>query len=57
MDQEEGKIKKYEIVSMTAFEDKEMKKKILKSGVDSIINKPCNKSELLKIISKLRMSN
>jgi len=53
--EEERKIKKYQIVSMTAFEDEEMKKKIIRSGVDSIINKPCNKSELLKIITNLNL--
>ncbi len=44
------KIKQYHIVSITAFDDEQTKERILKSGVNSILNKPCNKSNLSIIL-------
>ncbi len=50
--EESQKINRYEIISVSAFDDEEMKNKIMESGVNRIISKPCNKSEILKILSK-----
>ena len=47
------KIRSYEIVSITAFDDDETRKNILNSGVNSIITKPCSKSSITKIVSSL----
>ena len=44
------KIKKYEIISITAFDDKATQDRILGSGVNSILLKPCNKSDIRKIL-------
>ncbi len=49
-----SKIKKVNIVSVTAFEDETSKSYIKKCGADFIINKPCSKGqveEILKIYS------
>ena len=46
------KIPKYHIVSITAFDQEEMKNHILRSGVNSIISKPCSKNAISMILSK-----
>jgi signal transduction histidine kinase len=51
--EENKKINKYFIVSVTAYDDKETKKSILSSGVDSIICKPCTKTDLKSILNKI----
>jgi signal transduction histidine kinase/CheY-like chemotaxis protein len=48
--EENRKIKQYHIVSITAFDDQETKERILNSGVNSIITKPCTKSVLSKLL-------
>ena len=48
-----GKIQNYNVVSITAFEDNETKERILNSGANSIISKPCTKSDITKILKKL----
>ena len=47
------KIRKYPIVSITAFDDSETRNNILNSGVDSILSKPCTKNDIRKILSNL----
>ena len=47
--EQDKKIQNYKIFSITAFDDEETKKNILDSGINSILSKPCSKSELLKI--------
>jgi CheY-like chemotaxis protein len=47
--EQDKKIPNYKIFSITAFDDEETKKNILDSGINSILSKPCSKSELLKI--------
>ena len=51
--QQDNKIKNYNIVSTSAFDDSESKKLILNSGVNSILSKPCTKSEICNILSNL----
>ena len=51
--QQDNKIKNYYIVSTSAFDDSESKKLILNSGVNSILSKPCTKSEICNILSNL----
>ena len=50
-----GRIHRYYIISLTAFEDEESKNRIIKSGCDIILNKPCTKSEISKIILNLKI--
>ena len=50
--EENNKILHYPIVSITAFEDTQTRQNIINSGVDSIITKPCNKSDILHLLSK-----
>ena len=47
------KVRVYNLVSITAFEDNESKNRILSSGANSIISKPCTKSDITKILSNL----
>ena len=49
--EKDNKINKFHIVSLTAFEDDYYKNLILDSGVNSIIPKPCSKSDLTKILN------
>ena len=49
--EKDNKINKFHIVSLTAFEDDYYKNFILDSGVNSIIPKPCSKSDLTKILN------
>jgi len=49
--EENKKIKYHHIVSITAFDDQQTKERILNSGVNSIITKPCTKSDLSKLLS------
>ena len=48
--EQDKKIKNYKIVSMTAYDDEETKKIILKSGINSILSKPFSKSEIMNIL-------
>ena len=47
------KINKYPIASITAFEDDETRKNILNSGVNFILSKPCTKLDITNILQKL----
>ena len=47
------KIPKYQIISITAFDDSETRNNIINSGVDSILSKPCTKNDINKILSNL----
>ena len=49
----DDKIKNYKIVSLTAFDDTETKNYILNSGVNSIISKPCTKSDITSILCNI----
>ena len=51
--EENKKIQNYPIVSITAFEDTATRQKIINSGVNSIIKKPCNKPDITNLLSKL----
>ena len=51
--EDNNKIKNYNIVSITALEDNDSRDRILSSGVNTIISKPCGKSDISKIISKI----
>ena len=51
------KIQKYEIISVTAFDDKETRQRILSSGVNSVLFKPCTKSDFMKIFEKFSVNN
>ena len=46
------KIKKVNIISVTAFEDEDTKNKIMKAGSDQILSKPCKKSDIMREIKK-----
>jgi signal transduction histidine kinase len=50
--EDDKKINSYNIISITSFDDKETKSKILKSGLNEVITKPCTKSELKTIFKK-----
>ena len=50
--EQDKKIKNYKIISISAFDDEETRKNILSSGMDTIISKPCSKSELLKMLKR-----
>jgi len=47
------KIPNYQIISMTAFDDTETKKRIVDSGVNMVLSKPCTKSDLSNILIKV----
>ena len=49
--EKDKKIKNFYIVSTTAFEDNYHKTRILNSGVNLIITKPCFKLEITKILN------
>ena len=51
--EEYKKINRYEYISITAFDEENITKKILDSGVNSILYKSCSKSDLTKILEKL----
>ena len=46
------KLVKYNIISVTAFDDDQTQKRILDSGFDSVIHKPCTKSIITEILFK-----
>ena len=48
-----SRIHSYQIVSVTAFDDIETKNYIAKSGVDSILIKPCSKSNIRNVLKIL----
>ena len=47
-----NKIQNYPIASITAFEDTQTRENIRNSGVNSILTKPCNKSDITNLLSK-----
>ena len=47
-----NKIQNYPIASITAFEDTQTRQNIRNSGVNSILTKPCNKSDITNLLSK-----
>ena len=47
--EQDKKIQNYKIFSITAFDDEETRKNLLDSGINSILSKPCSKSQMLKI--------
>ena len=51
--EEKSKINNYHIISITAFDDQETKNTIMKSGMNSIISKPCTKSSLINIFKNI----
>jgi PleD family two-component response regulator len=51
--EEKNKINKYYIVSISATDDIDNKIQIMKSGVNSIISKPCKKSDLNSIFKDI----
>lgn len=53
--QSQNKIKPVIIASLSAFEDDLMKKVIQETGVDYILSKPCNESNLLKFFEKFNI--
>ena len=48
--EEDYKIPNYKIISVTAFDDEETRNNIVNSGINTILSKPCSKSEILKIL-------
>ena len=53
--EEYKKIQRYEIISVTAFDDKETQQRILFSGVNSVLFKPCTKTDFIKIFEKFSL--
>jgi CheY-like chemotaxis protein len=51
--EENKKILKYHIVSITAFDDDQTKKNILNSGINSILSKPVSKTSLINELKKI----
>ena len=49
------KIKNYNIISITAFDDIEMRNRILSCGINSVVSKPCTKTEMIEILTKLQI--
>lgn len=49
------KIKKVNIVSVTSFDDEFTKEIILSKGANFLIDKPCNQAALIKILGKLSL--
>jgi signal transduction histidine kinase/CheY-like chemotaxis protein len=47
------KIKRYLIVSISGLDDPETKDRLLRSGLDLVITKPCQKNDITKILFKL----
>ena len=50
--EENDKIKSYNIISLTAFDDPQTRNKILNCGLNSIMSKPATKTEIMKILIK-----
>ena len=48
--EEDDKIHNYKIISVPAFDDEETRNNIVNSGINTILSKPCSKSEILKIL-------
>jgi DNA-binding NarL/FixJ family response regulator len=48
--EQNNKIKSQHIVSITAFDDIGTRKNILDSGVNTILSKPCTKSNIIEIL-------
>jgi len=51
--EEKRKIKRYPIASITAFDDVDTKNRVINSGVNTIIPKPCTKTDLSKLLNKI----
>ena len=51
--QHNKKIGIYHIVSITAFDGNETKNNILTSGVNSILTKPCTKTNIANILNSI----
>ena len=49
-----NKIKNYNIISITAFDDPDTKNYILNCGMNSIISKPCTRSQILNIMQNIK---
>ena len=52
--EESKKIHRYNIISITAFDDEGTRSNILKSGINSILSKPCCKSDINKYLQNLK---
>ncbi len=52
--EESQKIKRFYIISISALDDVDSKKNPLSSGVDKIILKPCTKSDLVNLFTKIK---
>ena len=50
-----NKIKNLKIVSITSFEDEYNKEIILSKGADYIIDKPCTKTSMLRVLNELNI--
>ena len=53
--QDLNKINNYYIASVTAFEDEQTKKEISKSGINTIIGKPCTKSSIFSVLKHVNI--
>ena len=49
------KVKSHHIISITAFDDIDTKNKIIKSGINQIISKPCTKTSIIDVFKKLSL--
>ena len=53
--EDKAMINKYFYASVTAFEDEETRNNIMKSGINSIISKPCTKSTILSYLKNIKL--
>ena len=54
--EDKAMINKYFYASVTAFEDEETRNNIMKSGINSIISKPCTKSTILSFLKNIKLN-
>jgi CheY-like chemotaxis protein len=55
--EDKNKVNHYHIISITAFDDTETKNQIIKSGINSVIIKPCSKTYIINIFKSLGIGN
>lgn len=53
--EQQNKIKRTNIISVTSFEDEYNRELILDKGADYIVEKPCGKSSIIKILTELNI--
>lgn len=55
--EQQNKIKKVNINCVTSFKDEYKKELILNEGADYVMDKPCSKHAMIKLLSDLKLLN